>query len=339
MKQWKCSRDQITRQPKMYNVLITSAGRRVSLVKAFQNEIKAFSKEAKVITVDMNPAFSAACEVADSCIKVKPLNDPNYLPDLLNIALENSIKIIIPTLDTELILLSQNKEIFEKNGIDVVVSTPGFIEKCRDKRLTNLFFKERGIDIPMEVDRHNPSFPLFIKPYDGSLSADIFLIKNEKELTSYHLDNPKFMFMEYLNKSEYDEFTIDMYYGKDNYVKCIVPRKRIEIRGGEISKGITIKNELVEFLKSKMNHIEGAVGCLTVQVFRNKISKRVIGIEINPRFGGGYPLSYHANANYPKFIFQEYFSNERIEYSDSWEEGLLMLRYDAEILVHGVSTK
>jgi len=323
----------------MYNVLITSAGRRVSLVKAFQREIRAISKESKVLTVDMNPEFSAACQVADAWIKVKSLKDPNYLPDLLSIALENNIKIIIPTLDTELLLLSKNKAIFKKNGIDVVVSTPGFIAKCRDKRLTNLFFKERGIDIPFEVDKQNPSFPLFIKPYDGSLSADIFLVNSINELTSYHLNNPKFMFMEYISKSEYDEFTVDMYYGKDNYVKCIVPRKRIEIRGGEISKGITIKNELVEFLKAKMNHIEGAVGCLTVQLFRNKISERVIGIEINPRFGGGYPLSYQANANYPKFIFQEYLSNEKIEYSDTWEDGLLMLRYDAEILVHGVSTE
>lgn len=323
----------------MNNVLITSAGRRVSLVQAFQNEAKVLFEEFKVFTVDMNPEFSAACQVADAYFKVKSLSDVNYVPELLSIALKNKVKIIIPTLDTELLLLSENKEIFEENGIAVIVSTSDFIKKCRDKRMTNIFFKERGIDIPFEVDQHNPTFPLFIKPYDGSLSADIFLITDSNELTPYHLNNPKFMFMEYLSKSEHDEFTVDMYYGKDSYVKCIVPRKRIEVRGGEISKGITIKNELVEFLKSKMNHIEGAAGCLTVQVFRNKNNKRVIGIEINPRFGGGYPLSYHANANYPKYIFQEYLLNEKLEYSDTWEDGLLMLRYDSEILVHGISAQ
>lgn len=65
----------------------------------------------------------------------------------------------------------------------------------------------------------------------------------------------------------------------------------------------------------------------------NKDTKRIIGIEINPRFGGGFPLSYQAGANYPKFLIQEYLLNETIEYTNEWEDNLLMLRYDDEILI------
>jgi len=82
-----------------------------------------------------------------------------------------------------------------------------------------------------------------------------------------------------------------------------------------------------------MKIVDGARGCLTVQFFLNKKTNHIVGIEINPRFGGGYPLSYLAGANFPGWIIQEYLLNESIEYSETWEDNLLMLRYDHEILV------
>lgn len=140
--------------------------------------------------------------------------------------------------------------------------------------------------------------------------------------------------MEYVDRNEYDEFTVDMYYGRDHHLKCIVPRKRITVRAGEVNKGKTIHNEVVSCMKEKMEYIGGAVGCLTTQVFLNRSNGHIIAIEINPRFGGGYPLSYLAGANYPDYLIREYFLNEEIAYSEDWERDLLMLRYDAEVLVH-----
>ena len=318
----------------MKNILISAAGRRVNLVKSFQAELHALDKDAKVYASDMNPTLSSACHQADAYIQVKAIKDPAYINDLLAKCIAFNIGVIVPTIDTELTLLADNKELFIENGITPIVSGLSFTKACRDKRLINTFFEERGISIPKPIDKNNPSFPLFIKPYDGSLSADIFLINTPEELTNYHLSNPKLMFMEYVDKKQYDEFTVDMYYGTDHNVKCIVPRKRIEIRGGEISKGITLKNDIVDYLKEKLNHIDSAVGCLTLQLFRHKENANKIGIEINPRFGGGYPLSYKAGANYPLFIIKEYLLNETLSYTNNWEENLLMLRYDDEIIIH-----
>ena len=149
------------------------------------------------------------------------------------------------------------------------------------------------------------------------------------------MTNERFMFMEYLGKEHYDEYTVDMYFDKTHHLKCIVPRKRILIRAGEINKGLTCKNSIVPFLKDKLSFIEGAVGCLTGQFFLHKSSGRIVGIEINARFGGGYPLSYQAGANYPQWLIREYFKEETISYTEDWEDQLLMLRYDAEVLVHG----
>jgi carbamoyl-phosphate synthase large subunit len=316
------------------NILITSAGQRVSLVRAFQNEIKKKRAGGKVYTVDMNPNLAPACIVSDGSKKVTSVLDSNYITNLISICKTWNVSIVVPTIDTELLVLAQNKALFASNGIKVIVSDLEFIKICRNKNNTNIFFDSKGIEVPLPVKKDKPTFPLFIKPYDGSLSKDIYLINSKEELTEYHLTNEKLMFMEYIDPEIYDEYTIDAYYDKSHLLKCAVPRKRIAVRSGEISKGVTLKNYLVDFLFKKLSKIDGAIGCLTIQVFFNKDIQRVVGIEINPRFGGGYPLSYLAGANYPKWILEEHLFDEEIKDNTDWEENLLMLRYDDEVLIH-----
>jgi carbamoyl-phosphate synthase large subunit len=316
------------------NILITSAGQRVSLVRAFQKELKTTYPEKKVFTTDMVPEMSAACNVSDKYFGVRRVTDPEYIDDLIRICQENSIGMIVPTIDTELLVLAQNKVRFCELGIHAIISSVPFIEQCRDKRKTSRFFEQRNIEVPGDIDKANPKFPFFIKPYDGSLSANTFLIEFPEQLTDFHLTNEKFLFMEYIDKKDHAEYTIDMYYDKTHHVKCIVPRKRLLVRAGEINKGLTCKNSIVSFLKDRLNFIEGAVGCLTVQVFLNQHTGRIIAIEINPRFGGGFPLSYRAGANYPLWLIREYYMGEPIRYTEDWEDNLLMLRYDDEVIVH-----
>lgn len=223
---------------------------------------------------------------------------------------------------------------FYDNGIYIVSPDESFITKCRDKRLTNIFLLEHGIKVPKEFDRNMLEYPCFAKPYDGSLSKDIHLIESKEDLSSDILSNPKLMFMELIDVKKYNEYTVDMYYGRDNLLKSIVPRERVEVRAGEINKGFTRKNEIVCFLKERLYQIPGVYGCICLQLFFDELSKNIIGIEINPRFGGGYPLSYYSGANYPENIIKEYFLNESIGYSDDWKENTLMLRYDDEVIIY-----
>ncbi|HCN50174.1 MAG TPA: carbamoyl phosphate synthase large subunit [Chryseobacterium sp.] len=317
----------------MNNILISSAGQRVSLVRAFQKELRKINPDAKLFTVDLNPVLAPACHVSDGFEKIDRVTAPGYISELLEICKKKNIKMIIPTIDTELLILAENKDLFLQNGIIPIVSSLDFIKKCRDKRVINEFFTENNIDIPKNLDKDNLTFPLFIKPYDGSLSADTFLIRQASDLTEYHFQNPKLMFMEYIDHQIYDEFTVDTYYNKHGELRCVVPRKRIFVRAGEVNKGVTKKNEILEYIKKNLPKIYGAIGCLTMQFFFHPVEKRIVGIEINPRFGGGYPLSYLAGANYPEWLLKEYFMGHDIPYFEDWEDNLLMLRYDDEVLV------
>ena len=315
------------------NILITSAGKRVALTKYFKETLNHFIPEAKVFITDMNPEMAPVSYVCDGAFAVPRVTAPEYPSELLKICEENNIGMIIATIDTELLILADLKQEFGNKGIKVMVSDKTFITLCRDKRNTGYFFESHGVRIPKSIDKHNPTFPLFAKPYDGSLSTNLHYIKCKEELTPEILNDPKLLFMEYIDKKVYKEYTVDMYYGKDNKVKCIVPRERIEIRAGEINKGRTAKNEILTFLKEKLGYIDGCVGCICVQLFFHPETKDMVGIEINPRFGGGYPLSYMAGGNFPELLIREYFLGEDVDYFDTWKDGMLMLRYDDAIYV------
>lgn len=318
----------------MKNILITSAGKRVVLVQLFQKTLKELGLEAKVYTTDMRPMMAPACIVSDEGIKVSPCTAEGYIDELVQICQERNIGVIVPTIDTELTVLATNSQRFSEMGVEIVLSDKDFISVCRDKRQTQHYLQDLGIEVPKAVDKYHPTFPLFVKPYDGSLSTDIHVVHNQKELTPEMLENPKYMFMEYIDRTEYREYSVDMYYGKDHCVKGIVPRERIAVRAGEINKGKTRKNEIVGFLKERMGFLPGVRGCLCFQLFYCESDHNIKASEINPRFGGGFPLTYHAKANYVEYIIREYLLGETIDYSDSWLDNTMILRYDNDIIIY-----
>lgn len=312
------------------NVLITSAGKRVELLLEFLKECR--NNGDKVLTVDLNPSMSPACRLSDASFPVMRVTEPEYIDELLDICVKNDVRIVIPTIDTELQVLADNRQRFSEYGVEMMVSDSEFISLCRDKRKTMSLFDKLGIRNPEARDKWNPQFPMFAKPYDGSLSTNIHVIRCKDDLTEEILNDPKLLFMEYIDKHEYKEFTVDMYYGKDNQVKAIIPRERIEIRSGEVNKGAARKNYLVPYLKERMGYMPGVRGCICIQLFYREKDNDVVGIEINPRYGGGYPLSYYTGANFPKMMIDEYINGKEIDYTDSWVDNTVMLRYDSQVI-------
>ena len=320
------------------NILITSAGRRGVLVNHFQNELRRFFPDGKVFGGDLNPSLSSACCLADGSFHLSPVRSAEYIPHLLDICEKHDVRLVVPTIDTELIPLAEHRALFEQAGISVLISDLSLVRACRDKRLTNQLFSEIGLDAPRVVQ--NPAcgdLPLFAKPYDGSCSIDTHVLRCADDLTPNLIDNPRMIFSEYLDPHENEEYTIDMYFDREGQLKCLVPRLRLETRGGEVSKGRTVRLAETTFMQAAFKNIRGARGCITAQVFRHKHTARIAAIEINPRFGGGYPLSYQAGANFPKWLLEEYVFNKPIEYFDDWETDLTMLRYDGQVFVRGAA--
>lgn len=317
----------------MKNILILSVGRRVELVYSFMAEIKARNISCKLLATDFSPDLSAACRIVDISIKSPKVTSSEYIDFLLRTCIEENVGLVIPTIDTELLLLSSNRDKFEKLGIYIAISTNFFISRCRDKRLTCSLFEELKIDTPKIYDRLNIEFPCFAKPYDGSCSVGALALLDSSMLTDSILSDQHMMFMELIDSS-FAEYTVDVYFDRNSELICLVPRERIEVRAGEVSKGVTRFGPVYDYLLPKLSALKGIRGCITLQLFFDSKSGRFSAFEVNPRFGGGFPLSYSAGANYPGWLIDEYLLEKELSFFDSWERDLLMLRFDAKVLVH-----
>jgi carbamoyl-phosphate synthase large subunit len=318
------------------NILLTSAGRRVSLVRAFKSAIaEHLPCHAKLFTTDLDPTMAPACHFSDDSFEVGRFSSPTYITDLQELCIRNHVGLIVPTIDTELQLLADAQDTFFRAGIQIAISSQALITACRDKRRTHSLFQSIGISVPEIINPKLPRYPIFIKPISGSSSKDIFLAKSPDEFSPYLADSNLFIHQEFLSGDRFDEFTVDLYYDKTSQLKCAVPRLRIAVRGGEVSKGKTIKDGFYYLCLEHFAHLPGARGCITAQLFREKSTGKIYGIEINPRFGGGYPLSFKAGADYPSMLIREYLLSKEVTFFDTWKDGLLMLRYDSELYLNG----
>jgi len=316
------------------NVLITSAGRRGALVKCFKKSIREMENcIGKIISVDASP-LAAALHLSDKHCIVPRILDPDYINILLNICKEENIKLVIPTIDTELLILSQNKKKFENNGIRIAISDTKVIEICQDKLKTFNFFKENNIPtvetfLPKKIEKmRNLKYPLFIKPCKGSASINTHKINNRKELNFFidYIDNP--VIQEY---AEGQEFTLDVLADLKGKVINVVPRERIEVRAGEINKGRTLKEqEIIKYGKIIVEKL-GGIGPITIQCFKK--GDEIKFTEINPRFGGGYPLSFAAGANYPELLIRMVLEEKIAPRLGEFEENLVMLRWEDAVFI------
>lgn len=87
----------------MGNIIVTPAGRRVSLVKYFKTELQKLFPGSQVFVFDLYPKLSASAQIADKAFEICEIKNEAYINSLLKICNENNVKLIIPTIDHELL--------------------------------------------------------------------------------------------------------------------------------------------------------------------------------------------------------------------------------------------
>ena len=316
-----------------YNVLFTSAGRRVALVRLFRRALAALGLPGRVVTADLK-ATAPAHFVADASESVPRVSDPRYVGRVLDLCRKHRVRMVVPLIDTELHLLAPHREAFRAAGTTLLVSSPEASQICLDKRETHDFFRKAGIPTPAILDPRaildNPdaAYPFLLKPARGSASAGVTVVRNARELEFFLDYVPDPIVQELLAG---DEYTFDILVDPEGRARCVVPRRRIETRAGEVSKGVTVKAPaLLAAARRVAEALPGAFGCLTAQGFLGADGV-VRFIEINPRFGGGFPLSAEAGADFPRWLIELDLGRSPEIPFDGWLDGLSMLRYDEAI--------
>lgn len=315
------------------NVLVTSAGRRVSLLENLRRAGQALSgPAAAVYAVDVEPTRSAACHRADGHAEVPRASEPGYIERLLDLCDRWSIDVVVPTIDTELVPLAEARPRFAERGVTVAVSSPEVCRTFNSKRATAKFFARNGCPAaPLIDDLERAEFPLFAKLDDSSRSVGAGRVDSMAAAVALRSKQPNYVFQPLLAGVEY---TVDAFVDRHGEVLGVVPRRRLEVRDGEVSKGIAIKDPaIIAAVRELCTRTAGAYGVLTVQLFALPDGSLSF-IEVNPRFGGGYPLTMHAGADFASYLLRDV-RGERQVYDESWHDGTMMLRYDAEVIVRG----
>ena len=309
-------------------ILFTGVGRRVELIQAFRNAALVLNKDLKIYGADM-AGTAPALAYCDFTRCVVAMKDPEYIQNLLDICKADDINLLIPTIDTDLLVLSENKEKFEEIGAKVMISAPEMIRICRNKNYTSQFFVDCGLHAPMPVNdwkEYKGVFPAFIKPKDGSSAINAFKVENEEELKVYAGKVEDYIVQPFVNGKEY---TIDIFCDWDGEPISIVPRERLQVRAGEVLKTrIDLDQTMIDEAMTLCKSFRPC-GPMTVQLIRDEAGIDWF-IEINPRFGGGAPLSMKAGARSAEAILH-LLDGEEIEGQRIADGGAIYSRFDQSV--------
>lgn len=316
-----------------FRILFTSVGRRVELIQAFRAAAEKTEKNLKIFGIDLIDTAPALVFCDEYCSICK-INDQAYVPQLLLFCKKNGIDLLIPTIDTELQLLADNTEAFRKNGTKVLISASEKIRLCRNKLYTADFFAACGLNTPASVDEvteYRGEFPCFIKPKDGSSSINAYKVNNRTELREYSQKIENYIIQPFI---EGEEYTVDIFCDFHGNPVFITPRKRLEVRSGEVLKTQMVEDETIVDESLRIIQDFRPCGPLTVQLIRQKETGEDYFIEINPRYGGGVPLSMKAGADSAEIILR-LLSGEPVEYQpNAARMGAFYSRYDQSICIN-----
>ena len=315
------------------NILITSAGTRGYLIKYFK---KALKGKGKIFAADCSK-YAPALYNADNYFIVPAVSNKNYISELYKICLKNGVKGVISLNDVEIPLLAQYKSKFREKGVKLIVSDPETIDICYDKYKTFKFLEENRFPFPktfislsevlMEIKSKAIKFPLLIKPRKGSAGVGIKEVFNINGLQNEFNEKKNLIIQEFIQG---DQYGIDVFSNSNLVPVSIFAKKVIRIRAGIADKEVTVYDaKMINYIRNLIGKL-GLYGPGDIDLIKRR--NEYIVLEINTRFGGGYPLAHVVGANFPKKVIR--LVNESLLEADfrRYPDNIVMMKQD-EIII------
>lgn len=304
------------------NVLLTSVGRRAYMVKYFKEVLG----EKGMVHVCNSDSKSIAFKYADKKVVSPLIYDENYIPFLLNYCRDNSINILISLFDIDLLMLAKHKKKFEEVGTKVIVSDSSIVEICNDKWKTYHFLKKNGFHVPASflnlgevisrIAMGKLSYPIVVKPRYGCGSISVAIAYDEEDIhyltkkanediaNSYlkyesAVTEDKVIYQECLRGQEYGADIINDLKGE---TQNVIVRKKIAMRSGETDIAELVEEPIIHRELEKLGNITRHIANMDCDVFL--VDGVPYILEMNARFGGGYPFSHMGGCNLPKAIVE-----------------------------------
>ena len=312
------------------NVLITSASRKVSLVRAFQ-EALARDGGGTVIAADAG-ATAAALYHADHGVCLPASADAAFAEQLRAVCERYDIGLIIPTRDAELPWLASHADELRAADIEVMIAPPATVELCQDKKLFGEFCRRNGFLTPRAWQRpirpETLAYPVFVKPRRGRGGVGSRRIESADELRTALACDAELIVQECVDAPE---FTIDLFADFDGRVVSAVPRLRERTFGGESFVSRTVRNPRLMTQAIELATALGLVGHNTIQCFLH--CDQVLFIEVNPRYGGGAALGFAAGAPTPEWLVRLVNGQPVGARLGQYQADLVMLRHTEDVFL------
>jgi carbamoyl-phosphate synthase large subunit len=304
-------------------VLFTCAGQRVDIVSAFGRA------GATTVAADLDP-LAPALYHADHRALVPAVRDPGYVDALAALVAEHDVRLVVPLTDLDQEIVSAARDAFAPAL--VLAPPPDVCRAMGDKYLAHRFFEANGIpsprtwlpeDVPEDV-----RYPVLVKVREGFGSRHIYRAADAEQLAFHLRATPVDSMVQEQCLGE--EFSIDVFSDVDGRCLNAIPRSMIQSKGGESIKGRSLADrELVEH-GARVAETVGIVGPANVQCFR-ELDGSLPVTDVNPRFGGAFPLPLAAGSRYPQLALALARGERPEPRLGEFREGVVMTRFFSDL--------
>ena len=312
------------------NILILAAGTRNKIVQYFK---QAFEGVGNVVAADAS-ALAPALYEADRHFIVPAISDPGYIEAVLDICRKEQISGVLSLIDPELSVLAANEDRFRTLGVQVIGSSYELCELSLDKMRMYSWLKSHHYACARSwmdrqafyraVDAGEARYPVFVKPYRGSASINIFKAADREMVELLFVHEDGLIIQEYLDGQEIGaDVYIDMISGE---VVSIFTKKKIKMRAGETDKAVSFKDPALFQLIERFALEAGYRGEIDIDLF--SIDGRYFISEVNPRFGGGYPHAHEAGCDHMRLILNNLRGKANEKRIGAYEDGICMMKYN-----------
>ena len=311
---------------KKINIMMLGGARRVSMAELFKRSGERIGHEVNIISYELLEQVPIA--LVGKVVVGLRWSDPNVVADIVKVAKEYEIDIILPFVDGAIEIASKVRQ--HLPGVFVPVGDFEVNRTMFDKVEAAKAFEKAGLPIPRTYSAINAKMPAIAKPRKGSASRGIKIFHTLDELMQLE-GLSDYLVQEYIENR--DEYTVDCYVSQAGEILTVVPRVRLEVMGGEVTRTITCRNQTLDRLSRQVIETFSLRGPVTLQFLHDLDRNRYLLMEVNPRLGGGVVCSIYAGAPITDYIIDES-RGITLKACDDWAYNTLMARYQKEAIFY-----
>lgn len=319
------------------SILLASAGRRPYLVRWFRDAFERLQVDGRVVLSDVDD-LSPARPFADEFLLAPPVVSPGYEEWLRATLHTEGIDLALSVNDFE---LSKWAQLGDDEELSPLLRLSADVQDAvEDKHHMSRLLCEHNVRTPpllvLDELQHEPDLPVVLKGRFGSgskglrrtttsgiaeLLPGVLSEVTERDGATPRNGEPASVIVAQ-EMVQGDEYGLDVVCDLDGRFVTVLARKKMAMRAGETDRAISVDPQRFQELARQLAIAVPHRGVMDVDVIVDAVDREWV-IDINPRFGGGYPFSHVAGSDVPAAVVSWLIGSTRVDELLSYEAGVV----------------